>query len=318
MVMALRTVFFGTPDFAVPSLLALLRHSHVVAVVSRPDRPRGRGQHAQPPPVKATAIAHGVPVLQPVRMKDDGLRLTLMELQPDLAVVAAYGRLLPQSLLDVPRMGFINVHASLLPRWRGAAPVHRAVLAGDEETGITIMRVVLALDAGPMLGRVVTPIDPEETSEELEGRLATLGATLLGDVLDRLAAGPIAETPQDDGAATYASRLEKSESRVDWGRPADVIHNQIRGLQPWPMATTEFAGRRVLLRRSRVEARDAGSAPAGTVVAADADRLVVTAGQGTLRLTELQPEGRRSMSARDFLNGTHVRPGDRLGGADAR
>jgi methionyl-tRNA formyltransferase len=251
-------------------------------------------------------------------MKDEGLRQALAALEPDLAVVAAYGRLLPQSLLDVPRLGFINVHASLLPRWRGAAPVHRAILAGDPETGVTIMRVVLALDAGPMLARAATPIDPNESSEELEARLATLGAGLLDDVVDRLDGDTIDETPQDDRLATYAPRLEKSESPVDWTRPARAIHDRIRGLQPWPMASTHFGGRRVLLRRSMVEDTDAQVSAPGVVIAADSDRLVIATGRGLLRLMEIQPEGRRRMSARDFLNGTRVVAGEIAGNADGR
>src|SRR5438046_1146996 len=252
--MTLRVLFFGTPGFAVPTLTALAHSAHrVVGVVCQPDRPRGRGQTIRPEAVKRAALELGLPILQPERLKDPALLDSLAALQPDLGVVAAYGKLLPQTLLDLPRLGFVNVHASLLPRWRGAAPIHRAILAGDDRTGVTIMRVVLALDAGPMLARVDTSIDPDERSVDLEPRLASLGASLLRDTVDRISRGPVDEAPQDGSQATYASRLERSESATNWAQPAHVIHNRIRGLQPWPLASTSLAGRRLLLLRSRVE-----------------------------------------------------------------
>jgi len=311
--MALRVVFFGTPEFAAASFSALLSSRHpVVAVVTQPDRARGRGLHVTSSAVKAAADGI-VPVLQPERLKDESWLQTFRNLQPDLAIVAAYGRLLPQALLDIPRLGTINVHASLLPRWRGAAPVHRAILAGDTVTGITIMRVVLALDAGPMLDRVETPIGPDETSEQLEQRLAVLGANLLVTVVDRLAAGdPVPEVPQDDRQATYAARLERTDSPIDWGRPAIDIHNQIRGLHPWPLASSTLGGRRLLLRRSTVHDDAQHDVLPGSVLEAARDALVVATRPGAIRITEIQPEGRRSMSVRDFLNGTRLAAGDRF------
>ena len=307
----MRVLFFGTPELAVPSLAALIDAHEVVAAVTRPDRPKGRGQKITASPIKATAEAHGIRVLQPVRLNESEWLEGVARLRADIAVVAAYGRLLPQVLLDVPRLGFINVHASLLPRWRGAAPIHRAVLAGDTVTGVTIMRVVLALDAGPMLASSSTPIDPAETSETLEARLAQMGADLLIATLARMEAGPIPEVAQDESHATYAAKLERHESRIDWARPAVEIDRQIRGLQPWPLAAGLIEGRRVAFLRSAVTDAPASSAP-GTVIDADAAGLVVACATGAVRITQVLPEGRRAMSAADFLNGVSVPPGTRI------
>jgi len=313
MVTPLRIVVFGTPAFAVPTLNELRRSRHeVVAVVTQPDRPRGRGQKMAPSAMKTEAVAAGVPVLQPERLRDGTFHGTLESFHPDLCVVAAYGQILPQRLLDLPRLGFINVHASLLPRWRGAAPVHRAIMAGDAETGVTIMQVVFALDAGPMLARTVVPIGLDDTSTELEARLADIGARFLVDVTDRLAEGPIAGEPQDEAAATYAPRLERHESEVDWARPAAVIHNQIRGLQPWPVAAAELRQNRVRLWRSAVASVDDEGAVPGTIVDISADALVVATSPGRLRLLRVQPDGRTAMAVRDFLNGHIVAVGDRF------
>jgi methionyl-tRNA formyltransferase len=313
MVTPLRVVMFGTPAFAVPTLAGLCQSRHdVVAVVTQPDRPRGRGQRVTPSAVKAEAVAASLPVLQPERLRDEAFYGTLESLRPDLGVVAAYGQLLPQRLLDLPRLGCINVHASLLPRWRGAAPVHRAIMAGDTETGVTIMRVVLALDAGPMLARAVVPIGADETSTELEARLAETGARLAVEVTDRLAQGTVAGEPQDDSAATYAPRLERREGEVDWARPAVAIHNQIRGLQPWPLAAALLRQERVRLWQSAVAGLDDDSAVPGTIVDVSGNALVVATKPGRLRLLKVQPDGRPVMSVRDFLNGRVVTVGDRF------
>lgn len=310
---ALRILFMGTPAFAVPSLQRLVESQHnVVGVVTQPDRPRGRGRHVVPQAVKAAATERGLVVLQPTRLADTETIESLRALEPDLAVVAAYGRLLSQVLLDLPRLGVINVHASLLPRWRGAAPVHRAIVAGDTESGVTIMRVILALDAGPMLARVTTPIDPKDTSVDLEARLATLGADALIGVVDRLAAGPVREDPQDDAAVTYAKRLERADSRIDWVRPALAVHNQIRGLQPWPLATATLNGRRLALLRAAVADERPQAQPPGTVVAVERDAIVVAAGPGAIRLLELREENRAAMSVSAYLNGRRVAIGDRF------
>jgi methionyl-tRNA formyltransferase len=310
--MAVRVIFFGTPEFAVPSLRSLIESPHeIVAAVTQPDRPRGRGQKVQPGAVKQVAIEHGLRVLEPRSLKSPEWLGQLRDLEPDVAVVAAYGRLLPQALLDVPRFGVINVHASLLPRWRGAAPVHRAIIAGDAETGISIMRVVLALDAGPVIAREATPIGADETSVELETRLAVVGARLVRDVVTRLEHEALPAQPQDEALATYAAKLERSDSRLDWNTPAAAVHNHIRGLQPWPLAVVRFGDRRLALVRSSVEDRHAHAVP-GTIVAVDPGGLLVAARPGVVRITELQPEGRRRMAIRDFLNGQTVREGDRL------
>ncbi|HEX5216598.1 MAG TPA: methionyl-tRNA formyltransferase [Vicinamibacterales bacterium] len=311
--MPLRIVFFGTPEFAVPTLAALIASSHAIAaVVTQPDRPRGRGQHLQPSPVKALALEHGLPVLQPPTLKDDAAAQAVRDLGVDLGVVAAYGRILPQRLLDIPRLGMINVHASLLPRWRGAAPVHRAVMAGDRTTGVTIMRVVLALDAGPKLAVRETEIGATETSGEVERRLAKIGGELLVEVVDRLAAGPVTETPQNDALATYAAKLDKHERSVDWSRSAQEIHDRIRGLQPWPVAASMLHDKRLLLRASAVDSSDLPHPRPGEIVGVESDGLVVGTGAGLLRLLEVQAEGRPPASVRDFLNGHRVVAGDRF------
>jgi methionyl-tRNA formyltransferase len=310
---SLRVVFFGTPQFAVPTLDRLLASSHtVVGVVTQPDRPRGRGQKMSDAPVKARAVGAGIPVLQPATLKDPGAVAAIAALRADIGVVAAYGKILTEAILQTPPMGMVNVHASLLPRHRGAAPVHRAVMAGEGQTGVTIMRVVKALDAGAMLGVVHRSIDPDETSEDVERDLARLGAELLVPTLDRLATGPIEEIPQDDTRATYAPRLTKEDGLVDWSRPAVDVHNLIRGLYPWPHAYTFWKGRRFILLRSSPSSGTT-HALGGVVIAAHSEELRVAAGEGHLQILEIQAEGKRPMTAREFLAGTHIEPGDRFG-----
>ena len=309
--MALRMLFFGTPAFALPSLDRLVEAGHAVAaVVTQPDRPKGRGQRVAAPPVKLRALEHGLTVLQPDRLRDDRTIDRLRSLQADLAVVAAYGRILPQSLLDIPRLGFLNVHASLLPRWRGAAPVHRAILAGDEETGVTIMRVVLALDAGPMLSYVRTPIDPDETSSLLEGRLAQLGGRLLVETIDQLDRGALREEAQDERAVTYAAKLDRRDGVVDWARPARQIHNQIRGLHPWPLAAARLGGTRLLLHRSTLATAAFPAVAPGTIVDLTDEAITVACAPGHVRLLEVQPEDRRPMPVSAFLHGHRVAVGE--------
>jgi methionyl-tRNA formyltransferase len=306
----LRIVYFGTPEFAVPTLRALIESRHpVVALVSQPDRPRGRGHRLSPTPTKELAMAHGIPVLQPERLRDDAFLSSLAATRPDLGVVAAYGKLLPDQLLAIPPLGMINVHASLLPRWRGAAPVHRAVIAGDPQTGITIMRVVKELDAGPMLATKRRPIDPDETSEDVERDLGRLGADLLLNVVEEIAARTATETPQDDSQATYAPKITKAEGAIEWSLPAERIHNLVRGLQPWPLVSARIGGARVLLHRTALTSAASPDKP-GTIVRAEADRFEIVAGDGgVLRLLAVQPEGRRAMTAREFLAGRHIVPG---------
>jgi methionyl-tRNA formyltransferase len=307
---ALRLAYFGTPAFAVPTLQRLLTSRHDVAVVvSQPDRPSGRGHHLQPTATKSVAVGHGIPVWQPDRLKDERFLHDFADLGVDLGVVAAYGRLLPDALLKIPRLGLINVHGSILPRWRGAAPVHRAVIAGDIETGVTIMRVVKELDAGAMFTIGRRPIGPDDTSVDVERDLATLGSELLLDTVEALARGDAVETPQPAEGITYAAKLTRAESAVAWTEPAARIHNLVRGLQPWPLVAARIGEVRVLLHRTTVTG-DSSDQPAGTVVRAEGDELAVVTGDGrVLRILELQPEGRRLMRARDFLAGRRVTRG---------
>ena len=308
----LRVVFFGTPEFALPTLDAILLSRHaVVGVVTQPDRPRGRGQRTTDAPVKVRARDARLPLLQPGTLNDASFLSALAGLRADIGVVAAYGRILSEAVLAVPRLGMINVHASLLPRYRGAAPVHRAIMAGEPETGVTIMRVVKALDAGPMLAAARRPIGRNETSLDVESDLAAIGASLLVATLDRLARGEVAETPQDESAASYARRLTKDDGRLDWDRPAVAVHDQIRGLHPWPHAHSFLVGARLILLRSVTSGAAAG-APPGTILAAHGDDLHVATGDGVVQLTEIQAEGKRPMNVRDFLAGHRLTAGDRF------
>ena len=311
----MRVVFFGTPRFAVPTLEALLASRHdVVGVVTQPDRPRGRGHKVTDGPVKAVAVARGVPLLQPTTVKEPSVAEGLAAWQADLGVVAAYGQIIPTAMLALPRYGMINVHPSLLPKYRGAAPVHRAVIAGDTDTGVTIMRVAAKLDSGAMFARTTRPIGPDETSEELEDALAELGARLLVEVVDAIAAGTAREEPQDEQRVTYAARLTKEEGLIDWTQPARRIHDRVRGLYPWPHAYTFVDGRRVIVWRTSPRPEAATAAP-GTVLHAGSDGLLVAAGDSrVLALLELQSEGGRALPAADFLRGHALQAGARFAG----
>jgi methionyl-tRNA formyltransferase len=305
---SLRVAFFGTPEFAVPTLEVLLKSPYeIIAVVTQPDRPRGRGHKTSASPVKRIALAAGRLVLQPDSVKDAAFLAELSRLAPDLGVVAAYGQILPDSLLAIPRLGMINVHASILPRYRGAAPVHRAVINGDTETGVTIMRVVKALDAGPMLAVARRPIAVDETSDDVERDLAQMGAGLLLETVRGLQQGSVLERPQDNAAATYAPRLTKDDGWIDWALPAERIHNLIRGLHPWPHAATVLESQRLILHRSR-PAPDPVHGKPGEVIEAAGDRLLVATGLGGLDLLEIQLEGKRPMSTREFLTGHPLGP----------
>jgi methionyl-tRNA formyltransferase len=309
----LRLVFFGTPAFAAAALARLLRSPHpVVAVVTQPDRPRGRGHHVSFGPVKQLAIDAGLPVLQPDRLRTPEFLRDLQNLNADLGVVAAYGKILPEAVINAFPRGMINIHASILPKYRGAAPVHRAVMAGEAETGVSIMRVVKELDAGAVFAVARRPIAPDETSADVEAGLAALGADLCAAVIDDIAAGVATELPQDPSEATYAARITKEEAALDWSRPALALHNRIRGLHPWPHAQAWLGAERLLLLRSTVEdsARTVGTP--GEIVRAAGDDLAVATGAGILRLLHLQPEGRRPMTAREFLAGRRLGPGARL------
>ena len=304
-------VFFGTPHFAVPTLRRLLDSSHSVAgVITQPDRPRGRGQKITHAPVKALALERGIPVYQPDRLKPAEVADTLRGWGADLGVVAAYGRIIPEQLLTIPRLGMVNVHASLLPKYRGAAPVHRAVINGDSQTGVTIMRVVKELDAGGMFATVTRPIGPDETSDVVESALADMGAELLVTVVEQLGSGNAREEPQDNTQATYASRLTKEEGLIDWTRSASDLHNRVRGLYPWPHAYTFFKGTRLIVLRSVVADASASATSPGTILRATSEAIHVATGDGELAILEVQPEGRRAMRAHDFLLGHRLATGE--------
>jgi methionyl-tRNA formyltransferase len=312
---SLRIVYFGTPAFAVPTLRRLLDSRHVVCgVVTQPDKPRGRGHKLTDAPVKALAVERGIPVLQPVRLRTPEVTAAIAAWTPEIGIVAAYGKLIPIDLLAVPRYGMLNVHASLLPLYRGAAPVHRAIIDGMPVTGVTIMRVIDLLDAGEMFAKTTRAIGPDETSDAVERDLAELGAPLLLDVLDQLIAGTAVAEPQDDMMSTYAPRLTKDEGLVDWTLPAVYLHNRVRGLYPWPHAYTHLPDRRLILMTSRVDEVPSTSPP-GTIEEISREALHVAAGFGSrLAITEVQPEGKRRMAIRDFLSGHPVAVGTRLGG----
>jgi methionyl-tRNA formyltransferase len=312
---SLRVVFLGTPQFAVPTLRALLASRHqVCGVVTQPDRPRGRGQQVTDAPVKALALEHGLPILQPSRLRDPAFVESVRGWSPDLGVVAAYGKLIPDEVINLPRLGMINVHASLLPKYRGAAPVHRAVIDGEPETGVTIMRVEQMLDAGPMLAKAKRLIGPDETSDVVERDLAELGADLLVQVVDRLASGPVEEERQDFMVSTYAPRLTKEEGLIDWTLPASYIHNRVRGLYPWPHAYTYLDGVRLIVLKTRMNEGTTDAGP-GTIVGVTRDTILVAAGFGEqVAIEQLQLEGRRPMAVRDFLSGHSLKVGSRLTG----
>lgn len=300
----LKIIFAGTPEFAASTLSALLAAEHqVVAVYTQPDRPAGRGRRLQPGPVKVVAQAHGIEVRQPERLKDPQDQAALAALEADLMVVVAYGLLLPQAVLDAPRLGCINIHASLLPRWRGAAPIQRAILAGDTESGVTIMQMEAGLDTGPMLHTLKTPILLDDTGGSLHDRLAELGARALLESLLGIADGSLQPQPQDDSLATYARKLDKQESLIDWTQSAEAIDRQVRAFNPWPVAQCLFEEKimRIWSARPLQETSPTGVAP-GSVVSAGKAGIDVATGDNLLRVIELQMPGKRVMSAADFLN----------------
>jgi methionyl-tRNA formyltransferase len=309
-----RIVFMGTPDFAVPTLQALLGGSErVVAVVSRPDRASGRGHHTTPPPVKRIALEHHLPVYQPPTLRDSRAHTELAGFAPDLVVVAAYGQILPRSILDLPLHGCINVHASLLPRHRGAAPVQWAILAGDTMTGITVMQMNEAMDEGDILLQRGLPIEPTDTAATLGERLAHLGAATLVEALAACKAGTLEACPQDHASATLAPRIQKTMGRIDWREPADVLERKVRALQPWPTAYTSLHGRQLTAVEAHVAAAPSPPRTPGTVMASTGDGIVVQTGAGALVLDVVQLEGRRPLPAADFLRGHPVPPDTLLG-----
>jgi methionyl-tRNA formyltransferase len=319
----MRIVFFGSPAFSLPTLEALLASTHdVVAVVTQPDRPAGRRHALTPPPVKVTALERGLPVLQPAKVSDEASVEQLQAFGADVFVVAAYGQILRRRVLDLPKRGCLNVHASLLPRHRGASPVAAAILAGDEVTGVTIMEMVRALDAGPMVATVEEPILPSDTNGSLEARLAVAGARRLVEVIDDWAAGAIVAVPQDDALSTYAPQIRRTDALIDWSRPAVEIWRAVRAYSPWPVAYTTYGGQELHILEAWPVYERSGWEP-GTVLApvrlapeaglGEVEALAVQTGVGALAVLRLQRPGGKPMSGLDFLHGQREFLGARLG-----
>lgn len=331
----MRIAFAGTPDFAVPALDALLSSSHtVVGVLTQPDRPKGRGRQIAASPVKQAALAHNLPISQPQTLKDEAGRAELASWQPDVLIVVAYGLILPRAALTLPRLGCLNIHASLLPRWRGAAPIQRAVLAGDAVSGVTIMLMDAGLDTGPMLLKKEVSISRTDTGGSLHDRLAALGASAVLEALDGYSGGKLTPVPQPTEGVTYAAKIEKAEALIDWSRNALEIERQVRAFNPWPVAETRLDGEQLRVYEAVAEGGSAefasdgttqsalsnpnhqNSGHSGTIVALRDDALVVQCGHGCLALRQVQRPGRRAVSAGDFVRGgagtTHL-IGKRLG-----
>ncbi len=308
----MRLIFAGTPEFAVAALAALIDAKHNIAMVlTQPDRPAGRGLRETPSPVKRLAQQYGIDVFQPITLKTPDNQAKIAAVKADVMVVAAYGLILPQAVLDIPRLGCINIHGSLLPRWRGAAPIHRAILVGDRETGITIMQMAAGLDTGPTLLRESIPIDAKDTTATLHDQLATLGGKLIVRALQQLQNGALPATPQPDEGVTYAAKISKSEARINWNLSAAEIERQVRAFNPFPIAQTRWRGETLRIWKAEL-AGEENRCP-GSIVAVEKDRIVVACGAGTLALTELQRAGGKRLAARAFLQGISIQVGERFG-----
>lgn len=307
----IRTVFMGTPDFALDTLRGLVDAGlDLVGVYTQPDRPKGRGKKLAAPPVKELALAQGIPVFQPAKLRAPEAVAELQALAPDLIVVVAYGQILPQAVLDIPQHGCINVHASLLPKYRGAAPINKAVVDGETETGVTTMQMDVGLDTGDMLVKKTIAIGPDETAGELHDRLAKVGREAMDETIVRLLDGSLVAEKQDDALTCYAPMMKKEDGLIDWSRPAAEVHNQVRGLAPWPGAYTELDGE--TLKISGTVLADGAGAP-GTVLSADGEGVVVACGDGAVRIAELQLPGKKRLPAADFLRGQPLPNGLQLG-----
>jgi methionyl-tRNA formyltransferase len=308
----IRTVFMGTPEFALGTLQGLIDAGcDMIGVYTQPDRPKGRGKQLAAPPVKELAQKYAIPVFQPAKLRAPEAVAELQALAPDLVVVVAYGQILPQSVLDIPKYGCINVHASLLPKYRGAAPINKVIMDGETETGITTMHMDAGLDTGDMLVKRSLTISENETAGELHDRLAALGRETMEETLRQLCAGELAPEKQDDAQTCYAPMMQKEDGRLDWSRPAAELHNQVRGLDPWPGAYTTLDGELLKIAATRVAA---GSGEPGRVVAADASGITVACGEGLLVIGQLQLAGRKRLTAADFLRGQPLPAGTRFGG----
>ncbi|MEJ2141485.1 MAG: methionyl-tRNA formyltransferase [Gammaproteobacteria bacterium] len=301
----LKVVFAGTPDFAAIALQALIKSHHdVIAVYTQPDRPAGRGRKLQASPVKRLALENNIPVFQPESLKDEKEQQKLADLNADVMIVAAYGLILPQVVLDIPKLGCLNIHASLLPRWRGAAPIQRAILAGDAESGITIMQMNAGLDTGDILRKISCAITEEDTGGSLHDKLAELGAQSLITTLDKLLAGNITPEVQDDNAATYAHKLEKQEAQLNWNQNAQQLHNQVRAFNPWPVAFFVADDKAIRVWQSEVvKDKTSSDVAPGTVLKTSKQGIDIACGEDVLRLLQLQPPGKKPMDAASFLNG---------------
>jgi len=306
-----RLVFMGTPAFAVPVLKALIRsEDEVVAVVTQPDKPAGRGKRLTPPPVKLLAQRHGLPVLQPEKIREESFLRTLKDLAPDAIVVAAYGKILPKEVLEIPPHGCLNVHASLLPKFRGAAPINWAIISGEKETGVTIMLMDEGMDTGDIILQEAVPIGPEETAGELHDCLAELGARLMVEAIRGLKEGYLSPRKQPEEGVSYAPMLRKEDGWLDFSRPAEELANLIRGLDPWPSAYTRFRGKLLKLFRPEVIPAKVSASP-GEIVSLE-DGIVLATGKGLLKVKEVQPEGKKRMSAAEFVRGYRPQTGEKL------
>ena len=305
----LKTIFMGTPDFAVPCLEVLQAKTEVLAVITQPDRPKGRGHNLQASPVKQKALEYNLPVLQPEKIKTEEFTAELERLQPDLIVVVAFGQILSQRILDIPPLGCVNVHASLLPKYRGAAPIHWSIINGEKETGVTTMLMDAGLDTGDMLLKDKVTITEEMTTEELHDQLMAMGGKLLAETIDGLANGTITPEKQDDSISNYAGMLNKETGHIDWSKSAVEIHNLIRGLNSWPVAWSMKDGKNYKFWRTKVENRNSDKAP-GTVVELRKNSFCLATGEGLLEVLEIQPPSKKRMSAGDLLRGHGVAVGD--------
>lgn len=310
-----RIVFMGTPEFAEPTLTVLIEEGYdVVGVVTQPDRPKGRKKIVAPTPVKELAQKHGIPVFQPEKLRDSQELEAIIRLQPDVIVTAAYGQILPKPILDAPKYGCINVHASLLPKYRGGAPIHRAIVAGEKETGITIMYMVKALDAGDILAQQKVEITDLDTAGSLYDRLSHIGADLLKEVLPQILKGELVAVPQDESLVTFAYNISREDEKINWDSPASDIRNHVRGLYPWPVAYTTWRGASFKIWQAEVveNKMSSGHAP-GTVLAVDNEGIIVATSLGHINLKEVQPAGKKRILIEEFVRGGQMRVGERLG-----